>query len=263
MADYSEAEIERSQRRIAAVLGIDNDLADPSVGIGHNQPSQADLHRDRVDALVDTANRWAAERPLITDAETAAKCTDFLNQLAAETKKLDEARKVEKAPHLAAAKAVDDAWHPLLDAVEACKRLLRPLHTAWLKREQARLDAERRKAQEAAAKAQREAEEAARKAAEPKSVRDIISASEAERRASEAAEAALAVPARAQARGALGGRAHSLRTTWRAHVVDLVAAVRHYRDRAEVRELIERLANADARAGVRSIPGCAVYSTEE
>ncbi len=238
------------------------DAINDFVGIGHNQPSGADLERDRVEALVGGANRCAAEHPLITDSETAAKITDFLNQLAAWTKKLNEARKSEKAPHLAAAKRVDDAWHPLIDAVEACKRLLRPLHTAWLKREQARLDTERRQKQEAARKATTEAQEAILKAEEAKSVRDIVAASEAERRATEAAQAAAAVPERAQARGQLGGRAHSLRTTWRAHVVEFSLTLHHYRKRQEVYELIERLANADARAGVRAIPGCYVFPEE-
>jgi hypothetical protein len=244
---------------LAALVGDE-----PMLGMGHNlPPTEADVARERVEGLVSAANRWARERPEITDAETAARANDFLEQLAAEAKKLELQRRAEKRPHEDAAKAVDARYRPLADMVGACKLVVTALHSAWLRREQDRLAIERRRKEAEAREAQRLADEAARKAAAAASVSDLIAASEAERAAKEASAAAAAVPERAQTRGQLSGRARSLKTTWHARVVDPYAAIRHYRDRAEVRELVERLANADARAGVRAIPGCAVYSTQE
>lgn len=246
---------------------MQNMLVDDAPSLGHNLPSDADIARDRVEALVANANRWLTERPQIVGEEMAAKCVDFLQQLAAEAKSIEAQRKREKQPHLEAAAEVDRRWRPLAEMLDACIRLLKPRHSDWLLREQQRLETERRYKAEAAEKARREAEEAARKATAPQSVRDIINASQAERAAQEAAAAVAAVPERAQTRGSISGRARSLRTTWHARVDDLVDALSHYIDRPEIRETVERLANADARsmgkAGIGKIPGVTIYSMQE
>lgn len=236
-------------------------------GIGHNQPMATDLARERVEALCEAANRCAAECAEIADAQTAARVSDFLDQLSAEARKIEAERKAEKQSHIDAAAEVDRRWRPLGAAIEACLTLLHPRHSAWLRREQQRLETERRIKVQAAENARREAEAAARKAAAPQSVRDIVEASEAERRAATATAAAAAVPERAQSRGAVSGRVRSLRTTWHARVDDPVEATIHYLDHpgflAELREVLARRANADARGGAREIPGCTVYPTQE
>jgi len=232
-------------------------------GIGDNQPPHdADLARERVEALVATAERWTAEWPEIADAETAGRCTDFIDQLAAEGKKLDAQWRAEKAPILDAERAIARRWEPLVDMIKVCRLLLISRRAAWLKSEGERLAAERALKAAAAKDAAAKATEAAQRAADRHSVQAMTDASWAARAAQEAAAAAAAVPDRARTRGQITGRVASLRRTWRASVVDWVAAMRHYRDRAEVRSLIERLANADARAGIREIPGCVCYQEE-
>jgi hypothetical protein len=248
----------------AAVSGSLSERANDLVGIGHNAPPNgAEEHKAVVDALIANANRWLTERPEIKTDDEAGDLEDFDRQLLAWQGKLKRQKAEDTFALTAALDRIREAYNPLETGLGACRKLLAGIRTAYLVWKDTVLAKERAAARRAADEAQREAEEAAKKAEAPKTVADIIRAQEAAQRAAEAAQAAAAVPARAQVRGAISGRARSLRTTWRAAVVDLIAAARHYRERAEMLELVERLANADARAGVRQIPGCAVYSTQE
>jgi len=248
-----------------------NDVAAPAFGIGHNLPPVIDQARERVAALESAANDWAKACAVIEDAETAAQCTDFLDQLLAEHKKWDAQRAAEKKPHDEAAKAVQERWKPLLDKLLLCKGAIEPRHRAWLQRERQRLEAERRQREAEAREAAREAEraqEAARRAVEESKgdvVQSMLAANAAVDAAADASRAAAAVPRRAQVRGALGGRARSLRETWSAHIVDPDLFYQHVKDRPEVKDVLQRLANAAARGGIRNpdLPGCWVYSSEE
>jgi hypothetical protein len=67
---------------------------------------------------------------------------------------------------------------------------------------------------------------------------------------------------RSAVRGRYSRRARSLRTTWYAEVDDVVLAFAQYQDHPKVREILTELASADARAGLREIPGCRVLSRE-
>ena len=89
-----------------------------------------------------------------------------------------------------------------------------------------------------------------------------ILAQEATEEAEQAHKAAAAVPKRTQIRGSLGGRTHSLRTVWIANLHEYEKALNHYKGRPEVRKLIQTLADADARHGVRDIPGFLIYSEQ-
>src|SRR5262249_30032651 len=116
------------------------DLAlDTRLGIGGNQAPEHEIARERVDTLIAAAERWAKERPELLEAETAARATDFIEQLSAETRKIEAARKAEKAPLNEAAKAVDRRWNPLVITLDACKALMTARRSSWLKREDARL----------------------------------------------------------------------------------------------------------------------------
>jgi hypothetical protein len=246
-----------------------NDLVhDPSTNLPDNINSV--LARERADALVAAADVWSGVSE-ITSAEQAGRAKDALDQLRAEWNKADAERKAEKKPHDDAAIEVQRRWRPILVMIEACQDAVGRLHKNWLIREENRLRRERDEAEARAKQAQREAEEAARKAEEAKAapVSAKLAAEAAAERARVAAQEAAAIPDRARVKGSYGRPAASLREWWSAEVTDVLKAARHYRDRPELREVLVRLASADARAGVRNapegagIPGCNILSRKE
>jgi hypothetical protein len=189
---------------------------------------------------------------------------NLLNMLRAAEKKAEEARKVEKEPHLEAGRAVDAKFKPLLErvklAADGCKKALAP----WL----AKLEAEKAAKAEAA---RREAEEKARAAQE--AIRAAQAANLEEREAAEAllkeAKKAEAAAARAEKdtakAGGSTGRAVSLRTEYRPVLVNEMAARRHYYEtrHPELLAFLQSLAEQDVRAGKREIPGFEIVTEQK
>jgi hypothetical protein len=125
---------------------------------------------------------------------------------------------------------------------------VKPLQASWLRREQARIDAEKAEKRRAAEALQVAAEEAAALAAANNSVTGEM---EAERLQKEAAamEQAANREVRANVQSASGGgRTMALRKITKARIKDINNAYRHYRDRPEVAEVLTRLADAEIRA---------------
>lgn len=220
--------------------------------IGHNQPTSDPFPgiKSRADALAKTANEWLANVKTITDQETAEACDSFLAQVRAELKASDLDRKGLNAPHDVAIKANNDRFRPVTALLETCERLLAPLKAGWLQREKVRLAAEKAAAEAEALRRMQEAEDA-RKAAEAQSAPTVQSVLAIEETAAavDEAMAALTVVERAKpvVKGGLAARSSGLRQYWSAVVTDWPAAVRHYQGREEVRDVVQRLANADAR----------------
>lgn len=198
----------------------------PRAVIGGNNPPAFEVIKGRVDTLVAVANRWATERPAITDEDMAAKCSDFLDQVAAELKAAEERRVAEKKPHLDAAAAVDQLWNPLKAPLELIKRLLNPRLTVWLDAKRKRIEDERRQREAEAAEALRKADEAQRQAEATQQqggdvIGTMLAADEAQRQADKAGKLAdQAAGSRAQVKGVYGTRAKSLRTYWGFEVTD-------------------------------------------
>ena len=245
-----------------------NDAAPPPRFPGDNRPPPEPivLASGRVTTLIDAAEKWAERCPVIESEELADACNDFLTQLDKQFKEFDAARAAEKKPFDDDAAAVQARWKPLLERLTLCKTAIAPLHRAWLRLKQQRLDDERREREREAAEAQRVADQLARQAQAggPGTVRNMIAAAEAAGEAEAARQAVTTVPKRAQSRGLFGGRTRSLRATWHATVVDQDLCYRHFRGRTEVKELLTRLASEAARGGMRNpdLPGCWIYSEE-
>lgn len=217
--------------------------------IGHNNPPEDDTRtpeQKRVDDLMEAANTWLAEVPEITNAETAKACDDFLDQIKKELSALESDRKAKNKPHDDAVKANNDFYRPLTALLDKAKTLLAPLKTKWLKREQDRIAAEKRVAEEEALRKLQEAEDAKRKAAA--SVQAAVQADQAEKAAADAMAALEAANrAKAQVKGNYAAKASGLRTYWSAVVTDQRKAVNHYCDHPKMKALVQELANADAR----------------
>ena len=241
-------------------------MPDDSAPIGHNQPPADDIYgpyRQRTNDIVEAANTWLKTVKDITDEPTAKACDDFLNQIKDELAAIDKDRKGINAPWEAKVKVNNDTFRPLVALLDKSKVMLAPLKTRWLKREQDRLAAERAAKEAAALKAMQEAEEAARKATA--SVEAAVRADEAQANAATLLdEAQRASTAKASVKGDYAVRASGLRTYWSATIENYDAALKHYGPRAEVRDLIQRLADADARADKADmdVPGCKAKSEQ-
>lgn len=225
---------------------------------------QFPIIRDRVDVLSGTANAWLQQVKEITDAETATACEDFIAQVKAEIKAAEDERKKQKQPHMDAGAAVDEKFRPLQVTLKMIADLLSPLKTGWLKREQERLKREAEEKEAAALKALEEAETA--KATAPTTIEEAVRAEQAQKKADEAvADADRAGKSKAQLKGAFTSRATSLRTYWSARIVDYRMALLHYGEHDEVKAVIQKLADADARTHkeTMNIPGCESQSEQK
>ncbi len=252
---------------------MNDNMLDPRLRIGGNLPPEPIDVDVAIDDLIGNANRWAARCPVIETEEVAKDAIDQLNKLKAHRAEYEALRKAEKKPFDDGALAVQRKWLPRTERIDACIKLFDGLRRGWLNlQEAARLKAER-EAAEAAFEAQRRADQLAEqaKAGGAHVVTNTILGMEAAAEAERAREALRAVPRRAQVRGNLGGRTHSLRTYWFADVVDWQKCFDYFHepeDRGdpnsrripvrELREVLISLANAKARTGVRNpdLPGC-------
>lgn len=218
--------------------------------LGHNNPPEDFA---RVNDLVATADRWKAERPVIETDDVAEKAQAFLDQLRSCAKDIEKARKADKQPHMDAAKAVDELYKPQVDRLTAAANIIKGLLTDFLRKkedERRRVEEERRRAAE---EARRKAEEASREAA---SVDQQVAAQKARGDAEAAAKVAeQTAKSRAQVTGQ--GRTVSLRTRRVAVIVDQGKVYRKFRDHPSVIEALQKLVNAEVRAG-KSVPGVEV-----
>lgn len=232
------------------------------IHLSNEPPTPFDAHRINLDDLLVEARNWADGESAATQAQVdeIARLIDDLN---AGAKAMEAERLVEKRPLDDQIQAIQDRYNvylaPLknktpgkvptaIDALNAAKRpfLLALEEALEAKRKQAREEAEA--AAQAAAEAARQANAASLE--EREAVDAKIKAAEDAQRAAKIAD-----NAKAHAHG--GGRAQGLRTRVLAEVTDLDAAVRHYwsENRPAFAELIQKLADDDARQNRRAAKG--------
>ena len=161
----------------------------PDRGIGDNQPPSA---LATAIELTSTATSWLAERPEITDADTAKEAGEIVDKLRATKKSLAAAQKDDLAPHDQAIAEIKAQYKEPASKLEAALNSLLTLSAAWLKRERDRIaaekaaqEAEARRLREEAERAEREKAEAQRRLDEE---RRRVAAEEEERKRAAAAE---------------------------------------------------------------------------
>lgn len=251
------------------------DTTMPMPGHGHNS---GNMLADQVDAekapallheaqeLAGVVDAWAATVRELADEAEAQKARDLLAKLTAREKEIEETRKAEKEPHLAAGRAVDEKWRKPAALLAACKKPIQALLKGWLDREKARLAAEQAAAGAEAERLAREAEAARKAAEEQRHISAAVEAEAAEKRAAKAAATAQkAAAARPQVASASGGaRRLTVRTTFRARMTSYPLAVRHYANHPEVVAVLEILASDEARTsrGTAQIPGFEIIAEE-
>lgn len=200
------------------------------IGRGSNNPPPGAEEADEIQSAID-----AALAELAKPAETQTDCDRLANhrdRLARLYKAQEQERKDKKQPHMDAAKAVDEAYKPILTRIEDAGSKIKKAITAWLLKEESRRRAE--------ALEQMKKDEEARKAAAA---------------ANQPAPAPTPLPEVERPKAGTTGRATALRTHKSAVITDYAAALQHFAETAEVREVIQTLANRAARAGV-PVPGC-------
>ena len=223
---------------------------------GHNAPPPYDADalaalKAEVVGCQTAAADW--RKVEITAQHDAEKANDFLTGVRGLFKRVDGQRKADKAPHDTAAKAVDAAFKPLIEALTAIGDEIKAKLTAFAVAEERRqreaAEAARRAAEEEARRAQ---EEAARAAARG----DILAEMEAQA-AADAAEKAKAerAPVKAGIASSTGaGRTAALRTIREAEITNILLLFGHYRQHPDVAATLLRLANADIRAAKGADP---------
>lgn len=242
-------------------------MPDDTPGIGHNQPAPADefdTFKDRVELLKATANKWAGERPEITDDDMAGKARDFLDQIRAEANAIEDARKAANEPFRKIVTANNEKYNGLAAVLEKVKEILSPRLTKWLEKKEAERKAREKAAAEEAEKLKREAEALAEAAAK-QTDGDIVGGAMQAEAVAEAAEAAVKTAStiarsKVAVKGDLGGRAAGLRTTYYGEITDMNLVYRRFCKHPKVAEVLLQLVNADIRAGVRRIHGVTIKS---
>jgi hypothetical protein len=240
---------------------VSQDAEDPPPA-GHNNPPpydpvQLEEAAAKTAEFLDAGDAWLDLKE-IASAEQAEKLTDFVGGARKVYKAVDELRKRAKAPHDAAAKAVQDAFTPLLDRLEAAVKKVKPLQTAWLLKLE---EIDRQRRAEAAAEARRKAEEAERLASQAQSRNDIageVRAAELQKEADKLQKLANRTDGPKAASATGGGRTMALRDQRSAEITNINLLFVHFREAPEVRDVLQRLANAEIRSSQwdgKDLPG--------
>lgn len=238
--------------------------------MGHNLPDDTEATLDaltaRTNALVETADKWARERPEITSDDEARKAGDFLDQLRAQIREIEDERKRIKQPHMDAAKAVDERYNPLKRPVEMAGQLIKGLLTKWLQRQEALKAEERRRAEEKARKEREAAEKAAREAAaETASIAQKAAAEDAQRRAEEAEKSAKRAATGPKIASDYGRRSKSLRSRTIVEIEDATKIpakfLRRLCAKSYVTDALERAVRDDVAAYSRETEDGGLAST--
>lgn len=227
-------------------------IQEAPAGMGHNNPpSPLEEHeaklKARASALKDAAVVWIDERPSIEDQETSNKAADFIVQIRAFNKLCEDTRTELKKPHLDAGREIDKRLKAIPALLDTVGGILKKRVAEFQKKEQERIDAERRAKEEAERKAKEEAERLAREAEETESVAAIEAAQAAEEAAKQAEAERVAAPTRAMSKGNLGSKSVSIRKSYTAEITDYEKALAHYANSPQVRDAVLVAANADAR----------------
>lgn len=228
-------------------------MADGAIHIP-NEPSPFDAVRINIEDLFTQAKGFLDGEPVTSQA-----VADEIGALLAETrqaeKAAEDARKLEAKPFDDGKAEVQSRYNPLKDKVALIKDACKAALASFLKAQDAAKREQERVAREQAEAAQAAAAEAARAAAT-----DNLEAKEAAEALITQAKQAEAAARRAEndrAHVTGGARATTLRTVWRADMVDPHLAAAHYwrTNPTAFNAVLQKLAEDDVRSGKRTIPG--------
>lgn len=176
--------------------------------------------------------------------------------------------KAEKQPVLDEGRRIDERWRPLAhdrdSDTSAMIEKIRLGMEGFFQKKKAAEQERQRKAREEAEAAHRAALEAARKAQESdqqSAIEREKARQEADRLAAEARAKEQEAAARKVSAGRTGART-SIRVEKKGEITDFDALLTALKDRAEIRDLVQSLANRAAKAGV-ALPGMKIVEVEK
>lgn len=212
-------------------------------------------------------NRMQAEAAAVTVTDDASKdrAITMIGESKQVIKRIEAERVKVKAPYLQMCKAIDGFASPLVAAVSGIANRLESAVRPYLIEQD-------RKRREAEAQARREAEDARRKAEAEAAERAAKSAREAQEHgepapAPEPVFVPPPAPIAAETRTVTDTATATVDRVWAWDVTDLAALLAHEGlIEARFNELLKAATpwlNAQVKAGVRRIPGVAIYQTEK
>lgn len=220
--------------------------------IGHNNPPRHKAFEMEADELFSTVSDTLEGTDAITTEEQESALAGIMDDIRRVKNDAEKARKEEKEPHLAAGRAVDEAYKPVKTkcdkAINAIKALLTPYREAR----------------------QREKDEAARKAREEAGV--LLKAAQVKHAAPEHLQAEYDAEQEMKDAAKLVAQANridrsatGLRTYWEAEVIDRKAALLFYIKRNPERfdALIQQMADEDARGSRGAVPGVVFHERKK
>ena len=226
--------------------------------IRHNGAPPRELHALHIEELMEQARQFLDGDPIATQEQADAIGT-LLGMLRQARNGAEEQRKKEAKPFDDGKAEVQAFWTPLKGQIETAEGSAKKALAPWLEAREA-------EARVAAAAARLEAErkaEAARVAIAETT--NLAAREKAEALLKEAGKAERAANRADKAKSMAAGlaRAVSLRSVWKADLVDPVEALKHYKSEQPeaLKDWLRDQANRDVRAGLRTIPGFNV--TEE
>ena len=156
----------------------------------NNPPAAAELFAEEIESLKIRADVFGE----ISEAN-AGDARDLIGLAKTLAKDIDSKRKEEKQPHLDAGREIDGTYNPLVTSAKASVQSVEKALTAFVieqkrKADEARREAERKAAEEAAKAEEEERLEAERKAAEEAAKKAEQERLEAEKKAAEEARKA-------------------------------------------------------------------------
>lgn len=243
-------------------------LDETTAGIGHNGGPAFDPEEvARLDAagqeFLEAAAQWLENGDLETE-EDAKLLNDFMAGVKARAKIAEDARVKAKKPHDDAGKAVQAAFKPVIEKMEKANSKVQPLLTEWLKKEQAKKDAETERLRAEAHAAQEEANRKAEAAAARNDISGEVDAEAAQKEAAKKAKDAERFAKKSANVGSAtgGGRTASLRTVIEVEVTNARVLFMRYQDRPEVMECLRSLAAREARQASFNVKTDKIPGTE-
>jgi len=242
-----------------------------NTGIGGNNPPEPmpydedvfDTLKKKTDDFLAVSNQWVKIE--ITTETLAEQIADQIAGLRKVHKSVEDARKSAKEPYIKKGKEVDAAFNALKGLIEASAKTLKPRLEAYITKRAAEDEAKR---QEAIAKAKQAEDDARRKAfdaAQSERIEDQVDAEKAEKAAAKQAKAAAKPVSVAVKSASGGGRTISQRKRKVCEITNIRALFLHMQEAPEVRDVLQRLANAEANtAGFTlddKIPGVKITET--
>jgi len=228
---------------------------------GHNSPpSEFDEIKNTITDLFGEAKNWCDGEP-VTTKEQHDEVAKLIASIKEAMKEAEKIRKGEVKPLDDQKAEIQAKFNKLIgntksitgiavQALDACKDILTP----YLQEQQRIKDDAAKALAEEAAKAEQEALEQLRS----REVGNLEDTTQAELAVNEAKNIAT------QAKKALktATTKTGMRTTKRAEIVDLNAAVKYYWPlrKEQFQELVQSFADQDARSGINNIPGVTIHS---